>query len=103
MNIQAAADVPFKRPTGGVARHSMVQYPAILAAVVAQPVFHFKRLPGIKRINVNLETAIEIFRMHVLRPAVSLFLLQATSDEVQPALVEVVAKLVSSRHPYHHR
>src|ERR1700757_3863183 len=40
--------------------------------------------------------------MHPFQPAISLLSFQRPTRELQPGLIEVVAKLVSTRHPDHH-
>src|SRR5438128_627868 len=60
-------------------------------------------LPGIKCLGVNLETPLEIVRMHAFGPAISHFLFYRATSKFQPWFVEEGAELVQARHPDQHR
>src|SRR5947209_3839655 len=102
MDIETATDVSLECSVGSVTGHSMIQNPTVLSGVAPQPVLHFKWLASIKRADVDLEATVEIIRVHVLGPAVAAFLFQGTSNELEPALVEVITELVCSGHPDHY-
>src|SRR5260221_9172048 len=75
-DVKARTDVPEERAIRGKARRSIIQNPAICAVTSAQAVFHRERLPGIKGVNIDFKTLIEIFAVNALCPAVSQLLLQ---------------------------
>src|SRR4051794_7605951 len=58
---------------------------------------------SVEACGVDLQTAVEVVRMHVLDPSVPCLLLQRSTDKLQPSLVEVEAELVSAGHPDEHR
>src|SRR5262249_43390978 len=73
--------------------------PAVFAVVPPQPVLHLELDPGLERISVDTETGLEIVRVDALGPAVAQLLRQASSGEVEPALVEEGAASVDAGHP----
>src|SRR5438477_10279004 len=83
--------------------HTMVRNPAIFAIVTSQPVLHNKRFAGIECLRVNLETPLQIVRMHAFDPSISDFLLQATAGKLEPRLVKKSAEFIQARHPDKHR
>src|ERR1035437_2726238 len=82
--------------------HRPVEKPPVLSVVAAQPVFRAEGLPGIKTVNVNLQTTSTVIRMHILGPAVALLLLHRPACEIEPDLIEVVAELVGAGGPDEH-
>src|SRR5580700_1769808 len=71
MDVKTTAYIPFKRSVRRVARHSAIQYPAVLPGVMPHPVLHLKWTASIEVADVDLQAAVEVFRMHVLRPAIA--------------------------------
>src|SRR5579872_60449 len=103
MDIQAASDVSFECAVRRIAWHATVKNPAILATVMAHSVLHLEGFACVEAAYINLQTAVEIFGVHIFGPTVPIFLFEGTPDKVQPTFVEVVAKLVRPRHPDHDR
>src|ERR1051325_8888017 len=66
-----------------------------------QPVFHLEWTTLVERADIDLKAAVEVIGMYILRPSISPFLLESTSDKVQPCFIEVVTELVGAGHPYH--
>src|ERR1700691_6303228 len=71
MDVETTANISFKRSIRRVARHPSIQYPAALPRVMPHPVLHLKWKAGIEVANVDLQAAVEVFRMHVLCPAIA--------------------------------
>jgi hypothetical protein len=51
------------------------EYPPILAIGTAQPILHTKRLTTIKMGEVDVQTAVEIFRVNAVSPTIAQLLL----------------------------
>lgn len=66
---------------------------------MTQPVLHVKLPLRFEGGRVSLQTPGEILCMHALAPAVAELLFQTPPREIEPRIVEIVAQLVSSRHP----
>src|SRR5271155_106325 len=71
VDVETTAHISFKRSIGRVARHSTIQYPAVLPGVMAHPVLHLKWTTKIEVANVDLQAAVEVLWMHVFRPAIA--------------------------------
>src|SRR5205823_13163453 len=80
-------------------RHTLVRNPAIFAIVTSPSILHDKRLARIKCLRVNLETSLQIVRVHTLSPTISHFLIHCATGKLKPALVEESAEFVQARHP----
>src|SRR6059058_6689099 len=80
-------------------RHTLVRNPAIFAIVTSPSILHDKRFARIKCLRVNLETSLQIVRVHTLSPTISHFLLHCATGKLKPALVEESAEFVQARHP----
>src|SRR5947209_278496 len=80
-------------------RDACIRNPTIFTIVTSQPVLHDERLSRLKSFGVNLETALQIVRMHALSPAVPHFLMQTSAGKLQPRLVKESAKFVDGGHP----
>src|SRR5579862_2102365 len=103
MNVEASAHITFKGSIWCVTWRAVVSNPAVLTGVMSQTVLHLEWLTSIEAVDVDLQAAIKVLGMDILRPAVARFLLQSSPDEVQPSFVEVIAKLIGSSHPNHDR
>src|SRR6266480_5806485 len=79
--------------------HTLVRNPAIFAIVTSPSVLHDKRFARIKCLRVNLETSLQIVRVHTLSPTISHFLLQAAAGKLQPGLVKESVTLIHAGHP----
>src|SRR6516165_7177448 len=93
-NINTNPDVTRKRPILIKSWYADVKNPAILSVVMTQPILHFELLSPIKRLCIDVEAPLQVVRVNTLRPTVSKLLLHGSSGEIQPRLVEVVAKLI---------
>src|SRR5580692_6039554 len=87
-DVHARADIPTEGSIGLNPGYTIVNNPAIFSIMAQQPVFHFEIHPGIERTGVNTETALQVRRMHSLRPALPHFLLDSAPSEIEPAFVE---------------
>src|SRR5579872_2461743 len=101
MDVETTAYIAFKDSVSRVAGHSTVKNPAVLTGVVSHPVFHLKWTASIEITDVDLQATIKVLWMHILCPAIARLLFESAPDEIQPALVEVITKLVGARHPDH--
>src|SRR5690348_3870202 len=99
VDIEASAHITFKCPVGRITWNSMVKDPTILPAMVSQPILHLKRLASVKALDVDLEAAFEILRVHILGPPVTGFLFKRAPDKVQPPFIEIKTELVGAGHP----
>src|SRR5260370_41580812 len=82
---------------------STIQDPAIFTVTSPQAILDRKRLARVEGISVNVETAVEVFPVNALGPAIAKLLLQAAAGKVEPTFVEEGAELVRARHPDQHR
>src|ERR1700691_5562674 len=71
VDVETTAHISFKRSIGRVAWHSSIQYPTVLPGVMPHPIFHLKRTTSVEVAIVNLQAAVEILWVHVLRPAIA--------------------------------
>src|ERR1700722_5787201 len=90
MDVETSAYIPFECSIRRETRYSSIQYPTVLTGVMAHPVLRLKRLTRIEVANVDLQAAIEVFRMHVLRPAVAKLLVETAPHKIQPSFIEVI-------------
>ena len=102
VDVDARANVAEEAAIAAVAWRTLIEYPAILAIMPAQAVFHPEGFPGVEGAEVNVETARQVIRVDAFRPAVAGFLLQRAAGKVQPDLVEEVAAFIQPRHPDQH-
>src|SRR5262245_18971497 len=65
-----------------------------------QTVLHLELATGLERVTVCAETGVEIGCMDALGPAVTQLLLQGSSGEVEPALVEEHETRIEAGHPH---
>src|SRR5215469_2925686 len=93
-NINTNPDITCKRPVLIRSWHADVKNPAILSVVVTQPILHFELLSPVKRLRIDVEAPLQVVRVNSFRPTVSKLLFEGSSGEIQPRLVEVVAKLI---------
>src|SRR5215210_3744867 len=70
--------------------HATIGYPAVGIVMPAQPILHLKLLPFLQRVQIGLQTLIEVIRVNTLAPAAAKFLFQRAPGKVQPPLVEVI-------------
>src|SRR6185312_8816911 len=103
VNVQTATYIAFKCSIRRESGEPVIKDPPVLTAVMSQPIFHFEWLAGVKGRDVNLQAAVKVLWVHILGPAVAHFLLHCAPNKVQPAFIEVVAQLVYTREPDHHR
>src|SRR5262245_52060468 len=68
-----------------------------------QTVLHLELATGLECVTVYAETGVEIGCMDTLGPAVTQFLLQGSSGEVEPTLVEERATRIEAGHPHQDR
>src|SRR3954463_3445661 len=68
-----------------------------------QSVLHLKWTTSIEIADVDLQAAIVVLWMDVRFPAIARLFLESAPDEIQPTLIEVIAKLVRPGHPDHDR
>ncbi len=97
--VQTRADV-----SGEAARQvedgtADIKYPSEIAVRVAQPILRFEGLAVIEGLAVDVDTTVEILRVHTVRPAVSQLLLDCATGERKPRVVEVVASAVRAGPP----
>src|SRR5258708_29027242 len=57
----------------------------------------------LKGVNIDFETAVEVFTVHACCPRFVEYLLQRAASKFEPSLIEKGAELVCARHPDHHR
>src|SRR5260221_11506286 len=81
--VNARTDVPEERAIGGKARRSNIQNPAIFTVASSQAVFHRERLPGVKGVNIDFKTAVEVFTVNALCPPIAKLLLQWAAVKVE--------------------
>src|SRR6266480_498474 len=98
-DVHARTDVASEVFLSVIARHTAIRNPAIFAVVASQAILHDERLPRLECLRVNLETPLQIVRVHAFDPAISHFLLQAASGKVEPRFVKESAEFVQARHP----
>src|ERR1700680_4473264 len=84
VDIEASADIAFKRSIRCVAWRTVVSNPAVLPSVMPQTVLHLEWLTSIEVFDVDLQAAIKILGMDILCPAVARFLLGGAPDKIQP-------------------
>ena len=101
-DVDAAPEISGKL-VASVERCAVVEDVPVLAVVPAQSVHHAEGLSCVEGRGVNFEAPIEIVFMDALGPAIAEFLLHAPADEIEPRLVEPIAKLVRPRTPDEHR
>src|SRR5258708_7512681 len=87
-DIDAGADIPEEGAVGRKTRRTDVQGPAVFAIPAAHTIFHLERFPGVERIPIDFQAAVEIVAMHALRPSIAQLLLQRAASKVEPAFVE---------------
>src|SRR5271169_4681465 len=69
MDVKTTANISFKGSIRRMARHSSIQYPAILPRAMPHPVLHLKSTTGVEVAHVDLQAAVEVLWMHILHPA----------------------------------
>src|SRR3984893_11290180 len=100
-DIYARANVTLELALRANTRDSVTEYPAKFPVRTAQTVFHFVGLAGVKRGQICIDTPLTIVGMDSFHPPIPQFLLQGSSGEVKPALVEVRRKRVRTGNPNH--
>src|SRR5580704_760012 len=101
--INTGAYVAGKRTLSSESRHRSIKEPAVFAVMPTEPILHLEGLTRIERFGVGIQTHGQVFRVDSFCPAVSKLRLQGPAGEVEPGLIEVVAQLVETRCPDHHR
>src|SRR5229473_4459695 len=102
-HVNTRADVTGKRAVGIESWRPDVVNQSKFAVVPSKPILHSKWLSAIKGLNIRSHATSHILRMDALRPAAAKLLFKGPASEVQPRLIKVGTKLVSPRHPDHHR
>jgi hypothetical protein len=92
-DIDAAAEVPRERASA-IERGPVVENFPVRPIRSAQAVHHREWPARIKGADVSREAALKIIEAHALGPAVPQFLLHRPAGEIEPGLVEPIAKLV---------
>src|SRR5213078_2328692 len=98
-DVHARSNVTSELFLGVVTRHSRVRNPTILAIFSSEPVLHDKRFAPIECVRVNLETPLQIVRVHAFGPAISHFLLDCAAGKLHPGFVKESAEFVRPGHP----
>src|SRR5215467_10008731 len=101
-DVQARSNVASKRAIRIEPRGTNVENPSILSVMTSQPVLHFEILATFKSLRVGRDTSPQVVGVDRFRPTIPELLLKRSSAEIQPALVEVRAELVRTRHPDHY-
>src|ERR1700704_3795613 len=95
-NIKAAANVASKGILIRKARYAGIDDPAVLAISASKAVFHRKFTPCIEGRKICLHTVFQVIRVDTLHPSIPKLLLQSASGKIQPASIEVIAKLIKA-------
>src|SRR5690242_2046685 len=98
-DIQAMADITHKVSFAVIAGGSVIQYSAVLSAVVEHAVLHAERFAPVKSIAISVEAIQEILRVNPFCPSVAHFLFKGPAGKVEPCPVEIVAFFIQSRFP----
>src|SRR5687768_2406624 len=98
-DVEARPDEASEGAVGDEQRCRVVEEPAVLAVMPAEPILHHERFTTVEGANVYVKAALEIFTMNTVGPAVSNLGFERTSGEVEPLLVEVGAALVDTGNP----
>jgi len=98
-DVDAGADVASEGPLRGIARHAVVEEPAVLAVGPPEAELHAKALAGVERGGIDAVRAVEVVRMDLRGPALADLLFHRAAGELQPGAVEPVAAPVGRRHP----
>src|SRR5207248_4895169 len=69
-----------------IARYALVRKPTMLAIVTSKAILHNEGVPGVERLCINLETTLQIVRVHAFSPTITHFLLHAAAGKLQPGL-----------------
>ena len=80
-HVDCGRDVAGKRSVGRESRDASVENPPVLAVATPQPVLHPKRLALGERLPPGLEAALDVGRMHALRPAFAQLRLDRSAGE----------------------
>src|ERR1700758_1614844 len=93
-NVYARSYVAGKRTVRIQSGHAYIEEPAVLPVVPLKAILHLERVPEVESFLVGIHAMPEVFRVHLLCPAVAQFCLKRSACELQPRLVEVVAQFV---------
>ena len=99
VDVDRGADVAGELAAGAVARHALVEDPAVRAVVPPQPVLEAERPPLVEACAVEPPHALDVVRMDALHPALPELLLDRAARELEPAAVEVGAAVLLVAHP----
>src|SRR5215472_2994068 len=102
-DVNSRADVARKGSVSVESRHSLIENPAIFCVFSAEPILHPERLPPIERLCIGLKATFQVVSVDSLCPAISQFLVQGPTGELQPSLIEIGTEPVRAGHPDHYR
>ena len=95
-DIDAGTDIAKKLVVGIIAGNSAIGNPAVLSVVAAHPIVHREGPAGIKGLGINFESMGQIVGMNAFSPTISDLLLQSSSAEVEPRLIDEGAEFVGA-------
>ena len=102
-DVDAGSDEAEETAGSIVARHTVIEQPAVLAVRAPQPVLELERFAARECFDVSAEAALQVLAMDALGPPDSAFLLQLAAGEGEPGVVEKRAVCVRPRHPQQNR
>jgi hypothetical protein len=97
-NVNVRADIAGEF-SPRISRNATLDDPTVFAIRPPEPILHPERLSGMECGQEAIEAPLHIIRMHAFRPAGAHFLLHASASELEPWLVEIIAKRIRSGHP----
>src|ERR1700692_2714617 len=97
------SDIAGKFPSPGVSRNATFHHPPVFSIRSPEAIFHGERFSRLEGRQEAIEAALHIVRMHTFDPSHAYFLLHGSVGELEPWLIEIVAKAIRSGHPDQHR
>src|SRR5215471_548947 len=90
VDVDTAADESPESAVGVEEWRPAIENPSIHAVVTPKPILHLEAFACLKAIEIEVDTALCVIRVDAFGPAFADLLLQHTSREREPRLVEVI-------------
>src|ERR1700691_537029 len=102
-DVNIGSDVAGKFSSAGVSRNATFHHPAVFPTRAPEPVLHAERPSRFEGRQEAIEAPLHVVRMHALNPSRAYLLFHRSAGEVEPGLIEIVAKAIRSGHPNQYR